>query len=158
MPSMDSSPLTPSPNRHLFIIALSLMGLSLFSSENQNQRDSWEGNQREALDFPPAPSEHTLATSAWTLSWEQGSHTQGTQLDSKAMSDRGNGAFIWTLSSLFPEWAGRGTVHWCHCWVWGGQKSELFQAKLFSFSCLLTQKRISLTTTKIKIITMTQYY
>lgn len=40
----------------------------------------------------------------------------------------------------------------------GGEKRELFQAKLSSFPCLLTQRRTSLTTTKITIIIMTQYY
>lgn len=122
LPSMDSLPspifpLYPSPNRHLFSLTLSLMGLSLLSSGNQNRRDSWEGNQMKALRF----SSSSFWTSSYHLSLDFAMGTRWPCSGQAAgFQSHGWPEAVGLLPGLSPfsssEWAGRRTIPRCCLW------------------------------------------
>ena len=121
----------PTPDRPLGTSASGLMGFPLLPSENWNSWDSivlpinWEGDQGECQPMRSfCPSENGLATVAWALSWERGSHAWGCRrLDSKAVADGKQWILTRALATLFSlpcslssvlnssAWAGGWMVH-----------------------------------------------
>lgn len=165
----------PTSDRPLGTSASGLMGFPLLPSENWNSRDSvvlpvnWEGDQVECQPMRSfCPSENVLATVAWALSWERGSHAWGCRwLDSKAVADGKQWILTRDLATLFSlpsslssvlnssAWAGGWMVHQdssacVHLWFGEDEKRWALPSKSFlAFKHIKTQKRISMTTTVI---------
>lgn len=109
-----------------------------------------------------------LSYSVWILSWEQGSHAQGRLLHCTAVADKRQwGCSLGPRPPLSSsEWAGERMI----CWNLAARVDSLhmgrwekvnFSKQIFShFSCLMTQRRISITiaTMITTIIIMTEFY